>query len=102
MLNLYSGNMDPKIWGDPENFRPERFITDDGSYQRNEHLLSFGAGSRACMGETLARYSIMLYLAALVQRYQFRSQGTQPLTGHIEGFTTSPTHFKMRIERITA
>ncbi|KAF4530244.1 hypothetical protein B566_EDAN018308 [Ephemera danica] len=92
--------MDPEIWGDPENFRPERFLTEDGQYQKNEHLLPFGGGSRVCMGESLARYSTLLYLAALVQRYQFQSQGTQPLNGHIEGFNTTPAHFNMHIERI--
>ena len=36
--------MDPEIWGDPENFRPERFITEDGTFKKDEHLMIFGQG----------------------------------------------------------
>ena len=44
MVNLWSVHMDPKIWGDPENFRPERFITQDGTFKKDEHLMLFGYG----------------------------------------------------------
>jgi len=27
---LYSVHYNPEIWGDPENFRPERFLSKDG------------------------------------------------------------------------
>lgn len=36
--------MDPEIWGDPENFRPERFISKDGTFKKDEHLMPFGYG----------------------------------------------------------
>jgi hypothetical protein len=35
---------DADIWGDPENFRPERFIAPDGSLIRKEELIPFGIG----------------------------------------------------------
>ena len=44
MLNLWSVHMDTKIWGDPENFRPERFITQEGTFRKNEHMMAFGQG----------------------------------------------------------
>jgi cytochrome P450 len=36
--------MDPKIWNDPENFQPERFISEDGKLLRPDALMPFGSG----------------------------------------------------------
>jgi cytochrome P450 len=36
--------MDPKIWGDPENFRPERFLDESGSLLKQNALVPFGLG----------------------------------------------------------
>lgn len=38
--------MDRKLWGDPENFRPERFISEDGKLLRPEALIPFGSGEK--------------------------------------------------------
>lgn len=42
--NLWAMNMDKKIWGDPENFRPERFILEDGSLDKRNLSLPFAIG----------------------------------------------------------
>lgn len=40
--NLYHIHHDKKIWGDPDNFRPERFLSEDGKkYEKNENLQAF-------------------------------------------------------------
>jgi len=44
MVSIRSVLMDPEHWGDPENFRPERFIGSDGKFKRDEHLMLFGTG----------------------------------------------------------
>jgi len=35
--------MDPKIWKDPENFRPERFLDQDNKI-KNDKVIAFGLG----------------------------------------------------------
>lgn len=52
--NLYWAMHDPKIWGDPETFRPERFLSEDGkSVLKHEALLPFSTGKRVCLGEEI-------------------------------------------------
>jgi methyl farnesoate epoxidase / farnesoate epoxidase len=43
-VNLRSVHMDKQLWGDPENFRPERFIGPDGKFQKDDRLMLFGTG----------------------------------------------------------
>ncbi|KIM28318.1 hypothetical protein M408DRAFT_329423 [Serendipita vermifera MAFF 305830] len=45
---------DPRIWGDPENFRPERFLTDEANSLPNPLSIVFGYGMRVCAGMYLA------------------------------------------------
>lgn len=37
--------MDKSRWGDPENFRPERFLDSDGQIIQNDWFIPFGQGS---------------------------------------------------------
>ncbi|XP_078573911.1 cytochrome P450 1A1-like [Branchiostoma floridae x Branchiostoma japonicum] len=73
MPNLWNAVRDPEIWGDPNVFRPERFLDDDGKVlPKPSALMPFSAGRRACPGEPMARADIFLMLAGLVQKFKFR------------------------------
>ncbi|KAF4523114.1 hypothetical protein B566_EDAN003128 [Ephemera danica] len=116
MVNLWSVHMDPKIWGDPENFRPERFIAQDGTFKKDEHLMLFGygmdfstrfkldlnmsTGPRMCLGEPLAWKSALLFLTSLVQHFRFEPRGPPPSNEQLSGFTTSPAPYRMTIKRV--
>jgi cytochrome P450 len=43
-VNLDSMLQDPKIWRDPENFRPERHLDQKGKLIKNEAFAPFGIG----------------------------------------------------------
>jgi len=44
LVNLGSVHKDVEHWGDPENFRPERFINSAGKFVKDDHLILFGTG----------------------------------------------------------
>ncbi|CAL8101986.1 unnamed protein product [Orchesella dallaii] len=70
-VNIYSIHHDASIWGeDVEKFRPERFLSEDGTQViRHEALLPFGTGRRVCIGETLAKDTIFLFLASIFHKF---------------------------------
>lgn len=50
LVSLYSLNMDEDYWKDPFQFRPERFLDDEGKLiQHTDQFLPFGLGNLNCM-----------------------------------------------------
>ena len=45
--NLYSVHMDPKLWPEPDHFKPERFLDDDGKVIRRAELIPFSVGEES-------------------------------------------------------
>jgi len=100
--NIYQVHHDPEVWGDPETFRPERFINPDGTcMQRHESLMPFSVGRRVCMGESLARDSLFLFTTILLQNFTLtvpegREMPTmQPKFGQI---TSNPHPFQVSMK----
>jgi len=69
--NLSFFSHDPEHWHEPHKFKPERFLSDEGRFHRDDWLLPFGVGRRYCMGEQLARSEIFLFLSSLLQHLSF-------------------------------
>jgi len=44
LINVWSVHHDKDHWGDPDVFRPERFLADDGSLKTDDWLMGFGMG----------------------------------------------------------
>ncbi|GAB6023744.1 hypothetical protein CHUAL_008500 [Chamberlinius hualienensis] len=89
--NLRAVHYDQKLWGDPENFRPERFIGSNGECLKPEYLLPFSIGKRACAGEPLARMELYLYFVSLMQNFTFlEPEGLELSFESIPGFLRQP------------
>lgn len=56
---------DPKVWGDPEVFRPERFLEPDSAQRPNPLSTLFGWGMRVCPGMYLAD-RVVFHLATTI------------------------------------
>ncbi|XP_066198831.1 cytochrome P450 1A1 isoform X1 [Saccopteryx leptura] len=72
-VNQWQINHDQKLWDDPSEFRPERFLTPSGTINKalSEQVVLFGLGKRKCIGETIARLEVFLFLATLLQQVEF-------------------------------
>ncbi|KAI9553139.1 hypothetical protein GHT06_021032 [Daphnia sinensis] len=97
MLNLDAVFKDPKYWDNPEIFRPERHLNEDGTKViKNDHFYPFGLGKRFCLGESLAKNTYFLFTAALIKKFRFEPVPNEPLPSlePINGFTLGYQGFK--------
>ncbi|XP_064596072.1 cytochrome P450 1A5-like [Liolophura sinensis] len=74
--NTWHFHHDDKIWDDPWEFKPERFLDEDGKLASADHplrrnLMPFGIGKRSCVGETFAKSRLFLFITTLLQRFHF-------------------------------
>ncbi|XP_070570909.1 steroid 17-alpha-hydroxylase/17,20 lyase-like [Ptychodera flava] len=71
-INLWAVHMDKKAWENPDQFKPERFLEEDGSLKpKADNYMPFSAGRRVCLGESLAKPELFLLFTALFQRFTF-------------------------------
>ncbi|XP_014696837.1 cytochrome P450 1A2 [Equus asinus] len=73
-INQWQVNHDEELWENPFEFRPERFLSADGTTINktlSEKVMLFGMGKRRCIGEVLAKWEVFLFLAILLQRLEF-------------------------------
>ncbi|KOB71212.1 Uncharacterized protein OBRU01_06974, partial [Operophtera brumata] len=94
--NFVMLHMDKGIWGDPDNFRPERFIVDGTLHVAKDKSLPFGAGRRLCAGETYARQSMFQVLAGFMQAFRVSTADGRPLlepAERIQGIITTIPNF---------
>ncbi|XP_066275013.1 steroid 17-alpha-hydroxylase/17,20 lyase-like isoform X2 [Branchiostoma lanceolatum] len=89
MPNLWALHHDPATWGDPDVFRPERFLDENGKpIPKPAALMPFSAGRRACPGEAVAKADTFLLLGGLVHNFRFRipeGEGPPDLTPDKKG-----------------
>ncbi|KAK5647436.1 hypothetical protein RI129_002328 [Pyrocoelia pectoralis] len=97
LLNLYSVMTSKEIWGDPENFRPERFIV-DGNLHVIKEFIPFGIGRRRCLGESLARKFLFVFTTGLLRKYDMLPEDGVPLPPAVlvPGIVCHPKPYKVR------
>ncbi|XP_061348252.1 3,9-dihydroxypterocarpan 6A-monooxygenase-like [Gastrolobium bilobum] len=79
IVNLWSMGRDPNLWKDPLEFRPERFISEENQLDvrgQNFQLMPFGTGRRMCPGTSLALQVVPTTLAAMIQCFEWKVDGT--------------------------
>ncbi|XP_017775404.1 PREDICTED: cytochrome P450 306a1 [Nicrophorus vespilloides] len=94
-------HMDPETYPDPETFRPDRFIDEQGKFFKGEAFIPFQTGNRMCIGEDLAKMLMLLFSVEILRRFEIIAQGSLDLEG-VTGITLAPKRqlllFKKRLE----
>ncbi|KAI0056050.1 cytochrome P450 [Artomyces pyxidatus] len=66
---------DPELYPDPDEFKPERYLTDDGKKVREDPNLTaaFGYGKRLCPGRHIADDTLFIVTALVVATYSIEN-----------------------------
>ncbi|TKY70527.1 Cytochrome P450 82A3 [Spatholobus suberectus] len=80
MVNAWKIHRDGRVWSDPHDFKPERFLTSHKDVDvkgQNYELVPFGSGRRACPGASLALRVVHFTLATLLHSFNVASPSNQ-------------------------
>ncbi|XP_066260032.1 probable cytochrome P450 303a1 [Euwallacea similis] len=98
--NYHGSMMGPNCgFTDPDKFDPERYII-DGKVTIPEHFIPFGIGKRRCMGDSLAKANIFMFITAILQKYDVKVVPESPPDMKVvDGITPAPVHYKAKFIR---
>lgn len=73
--NIYLSHYREATWGDPEVFRPERFV---GEQPEGSVWLPFGGGMRRCIGASFALYEMRVVIQEIARAVDVRAVRHSP------------------------
>ncbi|KAI3972907.1 hypothetical protein MKX01_019565 [Papaver californicum] len=83
LVNTWKIQRDPRVWSDPSEFRPERFLTsphkDIDVKGQHFELTPFGSGRRSCPGTSLGLQMVNMTIARLVHGFEFKTPSNAPV-----------------------
>ena len=82
IVNQWKLQRDARVWPEPLEFRPERFMTTHKNVDvkgLDFELIPFGAGRRACPGITLGLQMLHLVLANFLHGFEISSPSSAPI-----------------------
>ncbi|CAH9075399.1 unnamed protein product [Cuscuta epithymum] len=83
-VNAWKVHRDPRIWSEPDKFRPERFLVDAAGPEtpppwKNFEYIPFGSGRRSCIGNTYAMQVTYLIIARFIQGFNLETPSNERL-----------------------
>ncbi|XP_065625410.1 dimethylnonatriene synthase-like [Quercus suber] len=72
LINIWKLQRDPRVWSNPSEFQPERFLTTHAGIDvrgQNFEYIPFSSGRRSCPGITFGLQVVHLALARLLQGF---------------------------------
>jgi cytochrome P450 len=79
LMPTYVVNRDGRVYPDPLEFRPERFLGDERARRPDWAYPLFGGGTRKCIGVGFAMLEAVLVMAELGRRFELRVDRARPV-----------------------
>ena len=102
LLNLWGIHHNPASWHTPSEFKPERFLDENGHFSTKSctHFMPYSFGRRSCPGEAVARTQLFLFVSQMAHLFEFSRPVGQDLPdvsdGHF-GIVFRPSFFNVCI-----
>ncbi|KAG6872026.1 hypothetical protein C0995_013808 [Termitomyces sp. Mi166 len=92
---------DPEIFTDPDTFRPERFLGDEGARCREVLNIIWGFGRRTCPGRQFAEAALFITISSVIACFNMTPKptptGEAPKLTFYDGFIRRPKPFPVSI-----
>lgn len=110
-INPWVVHRNAAVFGaDPDAFRPERWLRDyegeetEETYQTrlrrmNQADLTFGAGSRVCIGKHISTMEVLKVVPSLISQFRFELDDPTSEWNVVNSFFVRQTGLKVRIQR---
>ncbi|KAG8130645.1 hypothetical protein E2320_017245 [Naja naja] len=101
-INMYQVNHDENLWIDPDIFKPQRFLSENGELNKSliEKVLIFGMGLRKCLGEEVARNEIFVILTTILQQLRLEKLFEDHLDiTPVYGLSMTPRPYRMFVSQ---
>lgn len=110
--NQWAIHREPELYPDPENFRPERWLSPAfptfqeplTKFPNLQNFSSFGFGRRICPGQNIAERSLNILTARIAWALKLSKKKDSlgndlplPLYDYTRGFNSQPNHFEFDI-----
>ncbi|XP_057975340.1 cytochrome P450 81C13-like [Malania oleifera] len=76
LVNVWALHRDPKVWEEPEKFKPERFEGTEGD-REGFKFIPFGVGRRASPGAGIGMRIVSLALGTVIQCFEWEKVGQE-------------------------
>ncbi|KAK3025210.1 hypothetical protein RJ639_044558, partial [Escallonia herrerae] len=91
-INLYGCNMEKEVWENPEEWNPERFLSENNDPVDLYKTMAFGGGKRVCAGALQAMLISCVAIARLVQEFEWKLKDGEEDDADTLGFTGHKRH----------
>ncbi|XP_036389681.1 cytochrome P450 3A30-like [Megalops cyprinoides] len=99
MMPIYVLHRDPKLWSEPELFKPERFSKENKESIDPYVYMPFGAGPRNCIGMRFAVLLIKLAVVQVLQNFSFAvcDETEVPVELDVQGLIAPKNPIKLKL-----